>query len=120
MARWLCRRGVNRSRILVEPRARHTGENADFVVPLLRSAGVDRVTLVTERCYLRRARFHLRAALADARLPVKVDGQAAPDGRSGAARLKIGLIESAKLARDAGLRLRGRLRRAVAPPAGGG
>jgi uncharacterized SAM-binding protein YcdF (DUF218 family) len=114
MARWLTDRGVRPDRLLVESRARHTGENADLVVPLLGGAGIDRVTLVTERFHMRRARYHLRAALREQGLGrVGVGTCPAPDGLRGARRLRRWFKESAKIVRDASLRCWRRVRRPV-------
>jgi uncharacterized SAM-binding protein YcdF (DUF218 family) len=115
MARWLVRRGVSPGRILVESRARHTGENADFAVPLLRRAGASAVTVVTERYHARRARFHMRAALREAGMgKLPVTAHPAPDNLRGLARVGAWMRESAKIVRDSGLRLY-RARRRPAP-----
>jgi uncharacterized SAM-binding protein YcdF (DUF218 family) len=124
MARWLRQHGIAKARIVVEPRARHTGENADFVAPLLRGQGVHRVTLVTERYHARRARFHLRWALralggALGKVPVK--SSPADDGLRGWARARRWLRETAKIVRDVPSRWRSwrraRARRRSAPSA---
>jgi len=105
MESWLAARGVDKGRIRVEGRARHTGENADFVVPILRAEGVDRVTLVTSRFHMQRALFHLRSALAEQGvLGVEVTSVAAPDGLGPAARARMAVQERAKIVRDAGKR----------------
>jgi uncharacterized SAM-binding protein YcdF (DUF218 family) len=111
MARWLEKRGVDLRRIVVEPRARHTGENAELAVPLLRKIGATDVTVVTSRYHTRRAGYHMRAALRDAGLSTRVSVHAAPDGLRGLGRLKAWWRESFKIARDAGFRLRRRPRR---------
>ena len=114
MARWLTERGVDRRRLRIEPRARHTGENADLSVPLIKRAGADRVTVITERFHARRARFHMRAALKEQGLgAVKVDACAAPDGLRGVKRLQRWFKESTKIARDAGFRGWKRVKRGV-------
>jgi len=118
MARWLRKRGVAPNRIMVEPRARHTGENASLVVPMLKRARADKVTLVTERYHMRRARFHMRNALRDqGMLGTKLLTHPAPDGRRGLARLSGWIKESAKITRDAGFRawgkVKGKVRRRV-------
>jgi len=112
MARWLVRRGISPGRILVESRARHTGENADLVVPLLRRAGASAVTVVTERYHARRARFHMRAALREAGMgQLPVAAHPAPDGLRGLARVGAWMRESAKIVRDSGIRLYHRVAR---------
>jgi len=112
MARWLAQRGVDRRRLLIEPRAQHTGENADLSVPLIRRAGANRVTVITERFHVRRARYHMRAALRAHGLgAVKVDACAAPDGLRGLGRMRRWFKESTKIARDAGLRCWSRVKR---------
>jgi uncharacterized SAM-binding protein YcdF (DUF218 family) len=114
MTRWLSRRGIDSRRILVEPRARHTGENADLVVPLLKRIGASDVTVVTSRQHARRAGFHMRAALSEAGLfprRVKVSVHGAPDGLSRIGRFRAWWGESFKIARDAGIRLKRRLSR---------
>jgi uncharacterized SAM-binding protein YcdF (DUF218 family) len=111
MARWLQKRGVNPRRIAVEPHARHTGENAELAVPLLKKMGATDVTVVTSRYHTRRAGYHMRAALRDAGLSPRVSVRAAPDGLRGLGRLKAWWRESFKIARDAGFRLRRRQKR---------
>jgi uncharacterized SAM-binding protein YcdF (DUF218 family) len=107
MARWLEERGVDPRRVLVEGRARHTGENADLSAPLLARAGVRSVTVVTERFHVRRASFHMRAALRSLGLGnLELGARAAPDGLRGLRRVGRFLTETAKIARDAALRLR--------------
>jgi vancomycin permeability regulator SanA len=103
MRDWLLARGVAATRILVEARAGRTQENADFVVPLLREAGVQSVTLVTERFHLRRALFHLRAALRAGGLAhVRLATCATPDQLAGWRWLTLSTLESAKLLWQAG------------------
>lgn len=110
MATWLRRRGVAPGRLLVDAHARHTGENAQLVVPLLKRARVSSVTLVTERFHMRRARMHLRSELRTAGMgDVKVECHAAPDGLKGLARIGAWCRESAKIVRDMGFKLRDRL-----------
>lgn len=110
MATWLRRRGVAPSRLLVDAHARHTGENAQFVIPLLKGARVSSITLVTERFHMRRARMHLRSELRFAGMgDVKVQCQAAPDGLKGLARVGAWCRESAKILRDTGFKIRDRL-----------
>ena len=110
MARWLEQHGVARARIAIENRARFTAENADLTVPLLSRVGAERVTVVTDRSHLRRATFHMRAALrANGLGHIEVQGHGAPDGLRGLGRTRAWLRESAKIVRDAGFRLRTRV-----------
>jgi uncharacterized SAM-binding protein YcdF (DUF218 family) len=112
MARWLEARGVSRKRILVEDHSRHTGENADLSVPLLRDAGIDEVTVVTSRYHLPRARFHVRWALRAAGLGhVRVDGEGAEDDLHGLRRFVTAVRERLKIARDLRWRLGRRMNR---------
>jgi vancomycin permeability regulator SanA len=107
MAQWLTDRGIPRSRIVVESAARHTGENADFTVPLLKAAGVKRATVVTDQSHLLRGLFHTRAALRTVGLgDVVVDGAGADEGLGGLDRLTSNVQERVRLLRDAYFRLR--------------
>lgn len=114
MAEWLVARGVARGRISIERRARHTGENADFVVPILRRLAVNRVLLVTDRHHLARASFHLRAALREQEVGVELHGVAVPDGLHGRRRVMRAIGERGKILRDRLLRLSGRRRTGAA------
>jgi uncharacterized SAM-binding protein YcdF (DUF218 family) len=107
MARYLVARGFDPARILVESKAANTRENADFSVPLLRGAGVDRVTVVTEGFHLPRGMWQMRTALDEAGLGhVVVDGKEAPH-RLGPEQLAQRLEkERASFVRD--VRLRGK------------
>jgi vancomycin permeability regulator SanA len=107
MAAWLARHGVDVSRILIEDQAHHTGENADFSVPLIEAADVSEVTVVTERYHQRRAKVHLVGALraAGAR-DVRVHVAGADDGLRGRRRLMMAISETWKIARDLYLRWR--------------
>lgn len=107
MAAWLTARGVEPSRIVVDPLARHTGDNGDNVAALLRGSGVRRITLVTSRFHMARSRFHLRAALRTNGLGrVRIARAAAPDGFRAMARARTSLGEYRKIARDARYRAR--------------
>lgn len=111
MKRWLVDHGVAAGRILVEPRARHTGENAELSASLLRRVGATEATLVTSRCHARRAGLHMRWALRGAGLAhVKLETRGAPDGLGPLGRLRTFAVESAKIVRDTGLHLRQRFR----------
>ena len=63
MADWLIERGIDGRRIIREPSARSTLENAEKVAPLLVEAGVCCVELVTEDFHMRRSEALLQAAL---------------------------------------------------------
>jgi uncharacterized SAM-binding protein YcdF (DUF218 family) len=106
MASWLRKRGVASSRIRIEDRARHTGENADLVLPILERAGVQRVTVVTDRLHLPRAKFHMRAALSAAGLGTKISirGVGSATTLTGKARQLRANHERNALARDIRLR----------------
>jgi vancomycin permeability regulator SanA len=65
MASWLIERGVAPGRLRVEPRAMHTGENADFTMPILRDEKVETVSVVTDRAHMARATYHFEAAAAE-------------------------------------------------------
>ena len=65
MASWLIERGVAPGRLRVEPRATHTGENADFTMPILRGEKVETVRVVTDRAHIARATYHFEAAAAE-------------------------------------------------------
>jgi hypothetical protein len=106
MASWLRQRGVEPERLLIEESARTSADNADLSVPLLLRAGVDHVTVVTERYHLPRTLFHVRAALRTVGAHhVVVEGAAAPDELSGLERLRTAAKERLKIARDLGYRL---------------
>ena len=118
MADWLAERGVARERVTVERRARHTGENADFVVPILRRLGVRRAVLVTDRNHLARARYHLGAALREQGVELEIHGAPVPDGLRGVRRIRRAIGERGKLLRDRLWRLRNRPRPRPAVRAG--
>jgi uncharacterized SAM-binding protein YcdF (DUF218 family) len=110
MGDWLAARGVARERVTVERRARHTGENADFVVPILRRLGVRRAVLVTDRYHMARARFHLGAALREQGVELEVRGAPVPDGLRGVRLVRRAISERRKILRDRLWRLRHRSR----------
>lgn len=56
MRTWLMERGISSRRIVVEPEARFTQENAIRVMPLLEVIGAKKVTLVTEEFHMARSR----------------------------------------------------------------
>ena len=109
MKRWLVDHGVAPGRILVEPRARHTGEKAELSASLLRRVGATEATLITSRYHTRRAGLHMRWALRGAGMGhVKLETRGAPDGLGSLGRLRAFAVESAKIVRDTGLHLRQR------------
>ena len=64
MQRWLVEHGVAPSRVLLEPAARDTEENAALSAALVGTLDLERVTLVTDRFHMRRSRWLLALALA--------------------------------------------------------
>ena len=116
MARWLVERGVSRNRIRIESSARHTGENADLVMPTLRKEGIKRAIVVTDRNHVPRARFHFQAARKEQGVRVKLKTFAVPDGLRGKARLHKAWSERGKIRRDRRSRAESRKAR---PPARG-
>jgi uncharacterized SAM-binding protein YcdF (DUF218 family) len=63
MHRWLVEAGIAATRILVEPEARDTEENAAFTARLLAGRELGEVLLVTDRFHMRRSRLLLALAL---------------------------------------------------------
>lgn len=101
MSRWLVARGIPSARIRVEAASTNTAENADFTAPILRHEHVSHVTVVTARFHLRRALFHVHAALGET---VRIDGAPAPDGLTEAGRVRMDAQETQKLERDRAFR----------------
>jgi uncharacterized SAM-binding protein YcdF (DUF218 family) len=102
MRDWLVAEGVDASRILVEPDARSTSENARYCAALVaRHPGVRRVTLVTERFHVLRSRVLLARALAERGLRVEMLTRGAPDHLGAFQWITRWLRELLKLARDA-------------------
>lgn len=66
--------GIAPERIVLEPRARNTRENALFTAPILRERGYGQVGLVTSRFHMRRSVACFRAVGVDV-IPVPVDGR---------------------------------------------
>jgi uncharacterized SAM-binding protein YcdF (DUF218 family) len=79
MRDWLVAEGLDSARIVVEPEARSTHENARHCADLIAARGFRRVTLVTERFHVLRARFLLARALASRGLRIELRTSAAPD-----------------------------------------
>jgi len=115
MAKWLRNNGIAGSRIVVESKARHTGENADFVVAVLKAKGIDRITVVTSAFHVPRSLFHFRAALKEQGMKgkVAVAAHGARDGLSGLARLRKNMRERRAIVRDARKRMVRRVRKAT-------
>lgn len=112
MARWLRANGIPAGRILVEPAARTTVENADRVIPLLRSLAVRRATIVTQPFHAPRARRNLAAALRAAGFAdVALDVAPAADPRRGAACALARAVEVVKSHGDRAARTVAALRR---------
>jgi uncharacterized SAM-binding protein YcdF (DUF218 family) len=98
MARWLLRHGLAPGRLVVEDQARYTLENVE-VAPLLRQAGVRRVSLITDDFHMGRSQALLASAL-EARGAGQVEIRPAP-ARGGPPTTGIARnVEAAKLARD--------------------
>jgi hypothetical protein len=107
MANWLSRRRVARSRIVVEDKARHTGENADLTVPILAAHRVAKVTLVTSYYHMARASFHMRWVLRKSGLGrIRLRRAAAPDSLRGPERFERRKQELGKIQRDRAFRQR--------------
>jgi uncharacterized SAM-binding protein YcdF (DUF218 family) len=100
MHAWLVAEGVDPARILLEPHARSTFDNASLCAALVAGAGVRRVTLVTEGYHMPRARLLLSRALARRGVRVPVQASAAPDHLEPVEQLGRRLSELVKLARD--------------------
>ena len=99
MGEWLAARGVQRERLILEARARHTRDNAERLEPLLRPHGVRHLTLVTERYHLWRSEVLLRRSLQRAGCgDWQVDAVAAPDELAGARLWRRRASEAVKLA----------------------
>lgn len=100
MARWLRERGISAKRIRIESKAKHTGDNADLVMPILRKEGIRTATVVTDRFHVPRARFHFRSAGREQGYRVKLRSFAVPDGLSGRDRMLRAMSERKKIHRD--------------------
>jgi uncharacterized SAM-binding protein YcdF (DUF218 family) len=107
MEAWLKDRGVPEGRIVREPLARHTLDNAMQTVPLLVKLSVSSATIVTEQYHLRRSLLNMRFALQ--RLGannIHVDAVAAPDRLDLPRRGAMAVRELFALARDVLIRSR--------------
>ncbi len=106
MRAWLIARGVDAQRIVskrivTETTAQSTLDNAQFVAPILERAGVERVTLVTERFHMRRSRSLLKRAMRRHGLGrVRLRKATAPDALTGRARWQASGNEVKALVRD--------------------
>lgn len=97
---WLVAEGLDPARIVLEPQARSTYDNAALSAELLARAGVRRVTLVTEGYHMLRSRLLLSRALARRGIPANLRPIAAPDHLEPFEQLSRRLGELFKLARD--------------------
>lgn len=84
MRRWLVGQGVAPSRVVVEPEARFTLENAELSAALVANTGADRVTLVTEAFHMGRASALMQQALRDAGVAAELRLAPATDANPGA------------------------------------
>jgi uncharacterized SAM-binding protein YcdF (DUF218 family) len=100
MRDWLVAAGVAEGRIVLEPQAGSTLENARRCADIVASGRIRTVMLVTERYHLRRARLLLCRALARRRLRIELRVCAAADDLSARERLRTTAVEVLKLARD--------------------
>jgi uncharacterized SAM-binding protein YcdF (DUF218 family) len=100
MRDWLLSEGLDAARIVVEAEARSTRENARHCATLIADGRFARVTLVTERFHVLRARLLLARALASRGLRVELRISAAPDHLGLFQRIKRWLAELVKLAGD--------------------
>jgi glucosamine-6-phosphate isomerase/N-acetylglucosamine-6-phosphate deacetylase len=101
MKRWLVEHGIEAERIIVERTARYTSENARFVAPLLAKAGVEKVTLVTERYHMARSQKLLERAMhGEGMSGVKIETMPAPDEHRGLNRIPMAAKEGKALGRD--------------------
>ncbi len=101
MKQWLVDHGIAADRIVTERTARLTSENASFVAPLLAKAGVEKVSLLTERYHMNRSKLLLRRALAAEGLgDVSIKTLPAPDEHRGLHRVSIFERELTALGRD--------------------
>ena len=100
MRDWLGARGVDVARIVVEATATSTRENAHRCADLIATGGFSRVTLVTERFHVLRARLFLARALASRGVRAELCISAAPDHLGLLQRIAKGAAELVKLAGD--------------------
>lgn len=100
MRDWLVAEGLDVARVIVEAEARSTLENARHCADLVAAGGFQRVTLVTERFHMLRARSLLVRALGMRGLRVELRISAAPDHLDVFQLIARWLGELAKLADD--------------------
>jgi len=79
MRDWLVARGLDAARIVIEAEARSTYENVLHCADLIAGQGFRRVTLVTERYHMLRARLLFARAFAARGLRIELRTSAAPD-----------------------------------------
>ena len=107
MAEWLAARGVDRDRIVVEPEARYTLDNAERTAPLVAACGAGEVTLVTSDSHMTRSLALLRREMARIGRPrVNVRPRRAPEDASGEKMRALRLLEIRKTLRDLQTHLR--------------
>jgi hypothetical protein len=100
MRDWLVAEGLEAARIVVEAEARSTRENARHCADLVAAGRFQRLTLVTERFHVLRARLLLARALTSRGLQVELRICAAPDHLGVFQLMARWLGELAKLADD--------------------
>jgi len=100
MRRWLRRAGIARERLLVDPIARDTIDNAELCAAIIAGLGAARVSLVTERYHARRSARWLSMALRRRGLTVAVQVCPTPDRFNRASRPWVTVRESFKIAFD--------------------
>jgi len=100
MRDWLVASGLDPARVVLEAASRSTPDNARLSAALLAGSGVRRVTLVTERYHMHRARRLLARALARHCPGVRLEASAAADRLRGLRRPVRALAELVKLSRD--------------------
>ena len=101
MAEWLSARGVDPARIIVEPKARYTLDNAERVAPLVAACGAREVTLVTSDSHMPRSLGLLRKELARVvGSAVTVRPRRAKDDAGGEPLRTLRLLEIRKTMRD--------------------
>jgi uncharacterized SAM-binding protein YcdF (DUF218 family) len=107
MRDWLVAEGLEAARIVIEAEAKSTHENSQNCASLVAARGLRRVTLVSERYHIRRARVLFARALAARGLAVELRVSAAPDHLGLFERITRCFRELDKLAADILRRPRG-------------
>ena len=101
MRDWLVAQGLEDARIILEPRATSTYENASQCADLVARYGFRRVTLVSERFHVVRSRFLLSRALAARGLTLDLRVSPAPDELRVLEAFRRRIVEIWKLIKDA-------------------